>query len=82
MSANSNIALPDDLFEKVVHRADSAGLSTEQWIKVALSERVRLEEETAEFFVPYAARASGRSLREILKNVGDNPPMPGDELEP
>jgi hypothetical protein len=47
-----------------------------------LSERVRLEEETAEFFAPYAARASGRSLREILKNVGDHPPMPGDELEP
>jgi hypothetical protein len=79
MSATATIALPKSLFEKVVQRAKSARLSPEQWVEVALRERIRLEQETAEFF---DARASGRSLREILKDVGNNPPDPGDELEP
>jgi len=41
----------------------------------------RLEQETVEFFNARASQASGRSLREILKDVGNNPPDPGDELE-
>jgi len=60
--------------------ANSADLSAEQWV-VALAERIRREEVTAAFFAPYAASASGRSLREILLNVGNNPPDSGDELE-
>jgi DNA-binding FadR family transcriptional regulator len=81
MSASSSIVLPDALLQEAASQADHLGVSTEQWIEVALSERIRLEKETAEFFAARAARASGRSLREILKNVGDNPPDPGDELE-
>jgi len=76
MSANAMIALPEPLFEKVAQRANTAGLSAEQWIEFAVSERLRLEEATSEFFSTRAANASGRSLREILKNVGNNPPMP------
>jgi len=81
MSANPVIALPKSLFAKVAERANSVGLSSEQWIEVAVSERIRIEEQTSEFFAARAARATGRSLSEILKNVGDNPPDPGDELE-
>ncbi len=81
MSANAIIALPEPLFEKVVQRATTAGLSAELWIEFAVSERIRLEEATSDFFTTRAAHASGRSLREILKNVGNNPPDGGDELE-
>jgi len=81
MSANASIALPESLLEKVAQRAGSAGLSAERWVEVALQDRIRLEEETAQFFEARASRASGRSLREILKNVGNNPPDPGDELD-
>jgi len=80
-SANATFALPESLAEKVAQRANSAGLSAEQWIEAAVAERIRLEEQTSAFFAPRAAKASGRSLREILQNVGDNPPDPGDELE-
>jgi hypothetical protein len=82
MSATATIALPDSLFQKVVQRAKSARLSAEQWVEVALRERIRLEQETAEFFNAHAARASGRRLGEILDESGNNPPDPGDELEP
>ncbi len=82
MSANATIALPESLLERVAQRANSAGLSAEQWVEVAISERIRIEEETAAFFAARASHASGRSLREILKDVGNNPPDPGDELEP
>jgi hypothetical protein len=75
------IALPEPLIERVAKRANVAGLSAEQWIASAVSERVRLEEETAEFFAARASLASGRSIREILKDVGENPPDAGDELE-
>jgi hypothetical protein len=75
------IALPEPLVERVAKRANVAGLSPEQWIASAVSERVRLEEETAEFFAARASLASGRSIREILKDVGENPPDAGDELE-
>jgi hypothetical protein len=74
------IALPEPLIERVAKRAHVAGLSAEQWIASAVSERVRLEEETAEFFAARASLASGRSIREILKDVGENPPDAGDEL--
>jgi hypothetical protein len=74
------IALPESLLEKAARRASSLGVSTEQWLEKVVSERLRLEEKTAEFFAARAARASGRSLSDILKNVGNNPPDPGDEL--
>jgi acyl-CoA hydrolase len=80
MSAHSMIALPEPLVERVAKRANTAGLSTEQWIEFAVSERVRLEEETSEFFTARASMASGRSIREILKGVGENPVDAGDEL--
>ena len=82
MSTNTRtITLSLDLIQKAASHADRLGVSTEKWIEVALSERIRLEQETAAFFAPYIARASGRPLGEILNKAQDVPPMPGDELE-
>jgi len=83
MSASSPmIALPEPLMKQAAMRAGSLGVSTEQWLETAVSEKIRLEEQTSAFFAERASRASGRSLSEILENVGNNPPDPGDELEP
>ncbi len=82
MSASSQmIALPEPLMRQAALRAGSLGVSTEQWLETAVSERIRLEEQTAAFFAERAGKASGRSLSQILEKVGDNPPDPGDELE-
>ena len=82
MSLSSQmIALPKSLLQQAASQAIQLGVSTQQWIETARSERIRLEKETAGFFAPYIARASGRSLGEILHKAGNNPPDPGDDLE-
>jgi hypothetical protein len=82
MSASSQlIALPEALLQQAATQADHLGVSTEQWIEVALSERIRLEKETDDFFNARAARATGRSLGEILDRAPNRPPDPGDELD-
>jgi hypothetical protein len=78
--ASDQIALPKNLLQEAARHADHLGVSVEQWIEVTLSERLRLEEQTAAFFRERASRASGRSLMEILDKAPNNPPMPGDEL--
>jgi hypothetical protein len=75
------IALPESLLKQAALCADSLGVSTEQWLEIAVAERLRIEEETAGFFAARAARATGRPFSEILKGAGNNPPDPGDELE-
>jgi hypothetical protein len=80
MSTTTQVALPVTLLQKAADQASHLGVSTEQWIELALAERIRLEDADAEYFRIRAARASGRSLGEILDKGGDNPPDPGDEL--
>ncbi|HZL27704.1 MAG TPA: hypothetical protein VFC39_14355 [Acidobacteriaceae bacterium] len=82
MSASGQmIALPESLLQQAASQANHLGVSTEQWIEIALSERIRIEKETADFFAPYIARASGRTLGELLDQAPDRPPDPGDEFE-
>jgi hypothetical protein len=80
MSATSQVALPEALLQEAASQASNLGVSTERWIEIALAERIRLENADAEYFRARAARASGRSLGEILDGGGNNPPDPGDEL--
>jgi hypothetical protein len=80
MSATSQIALSEALLQEAASQASHLGVSTEQWIEIALAERIRLENADAEYFRTRAARASGRSLGEILDKGGNSPPDPGDEL--
>ena len=80
MSGAASILISADLLEEANRQAEKLGVSTQEWVKLALTERIRLEQETAEFFRQRAARASGRSLSEILNQGGNNPPDPGDEL--
>lgn len=81
MSATTQlIALPEALLQDAANQANHLGISTEQWIETALAEKIRLENADAEYFRARAARASDRSLGEILDQGHDNPPDPGDEL--
>ncbi len=81
MSASSQfVVLPEGLLQGATLHADRLGVSTQQWIELALADRIRREEETERFFSARAAHASGRSFREILNEGGNNPPDPGDEL--
>ena len=80
MSAANAIPLPEELFREVSQHADHSGLSAEQWVAKVLAERVRIERQTEEFFALRAARASGKSLGELLDKAPNRPPDRGDEL--
>ncbi len=80
MSANvQTVPLSEPLFQEAARHAEQLGVSTQEWIQIAVQERIRHEEDEAAWNAR-AARASGRSLAEILGNGPDNPPNPGDEL--
>jgi len=81
MSAANTIPLPEELFREVSQHADHSGQSPQEWVVNVLAERVRVERQTEEFFALRAARASGKSLGELLDKVPDRPPDPGDEFE-
>jgi hypothetical protein len=81
MSAAINIPLPDELFHKVAQHAGHSGQSPQEWVINVLAERVRVEKITEEFFALRAARASGKSLGELLDKAPNRPPDPGDEFE-
>ena len=78
--ATNSVMLPEHIVRAAEVQAQLLGVSTEQWIETAVAERIRLENAGAEYFRARAARASGRTLGEILDQGRDNPPDPGDEL--
>jgi hypothetical protein len=74
------ISVPPDLFSDISEEASRAGLDAQQWVTELLARTVKLKHETEAYFRERAARASGRSIRGILSDVPNVPPMPGDEL--
>lgn len=65
-----SIRLPDDLMERASAQAAAQGISLDDYVAMTLASRLG------------APAAPGR-VREILARLGqDNPPLPGDELDP
>jgi hypothetical protein len=75
------ITLPQDLIQKAAACAARRGVSTERWVELALTDRLRDEEVTDRFFRHPPNRDAGKRMMEILNSSNDNPPMPGDALE-
>jgi hypothetical protein len=81
--SNFALRLQPSLFEEVRKAAKAEGVALNQFINVAVAEKLSAL-RTEEFFRERAARAPSRveALR-ILERIGrDNPPMPGDDLPP
>jgi len=81
MSAANTVSLPDELLREVSKQADHTGVPMQDCVAQVLAERVRLERQTEEFFAVRAARASGKTLGELLDKAPNRPPDPGDEFE-
>jgi hypothetical protein len=81
--SNFALRLQPSLFEEVRKAAKSEGVALNQFINVAVAEKLATL-RTQEFFRERVARAPSRkeALR-ILERIGrNNPPVPGDELPP
>jgi hypothetical protein len=73
------LKLPLSIKKAAQRLAKEDGVSLNQWIAVAVAQKVGTVETAASFF---ARRSDGPSedLLEILRTAPNVPPMPGDEL--
>jgi hypothetical protein len=76
------ISLPQVLLQEAASHAIQLGVSTERWVELALTDRIRDEQVTERFFRHPPNPDAGKRMMEILDSSNDYPPMPGDELEP
>ena len=77
--SNYALRIPDSLFEFAKKCAKEDNVSLNQFIVLALAEKVSAL-KTAEFFAERIARARPDRLEKILAKTPDHPPVAGDEL--
>jgi hypothetical protein len=74
------LRLPDSLHERARELALRENTSLNQFIAIAVAEKVSAL-ETARFFRERAARGDLETLRTLLDRVPDAAPAPGDETQ-
>ena len=76
------LKLPASIQAAAARLAEEDGVSLNQWIALAVAQKVGAVETAADFFRKRAGDAKVEDLRAILALVPDRPPDPGDELPP
>jgi hypothetical protein len=76
------LKLPASLKREAERLAKADGVSLNQWITVALAQKVTAVESAAAFFRRRAGDARTEDMKTVLARVPDAPPMPGDEIAP
>jgi len=71
------LKLPLSIKKAAQRLAKEDGVSLNQWIAVAVAEKVGVV-ETAEFFKKRAGKATGAGLMKFLRQAPDVPPEPND----
>jgi len=76
------LKLPASLKREAERLAKADGVSLNQWITVAVAQKVTAVESAAAFFRRRAGDATPEDMKKILAMVPDVPPLPGDEIMP
>lgn len=74
-----NLRLPDSIHRHIREIAKREGVSINQFISTAVSEKVSAI-LTEEYLSTRAGRAKKGALKRILDEVPDRPPLPEDQL--
>lgn len=74
------LKLPVSVKRAAQRLAKEDGVSLNQWIAVAVAQKVGVVETAEDFFARRRANADPRRLMELLKHAPRTKPMPGDEL--
>lgn len=77
----STVKLPPSLEIAAQKLADEDGVSLDQWVSLAVAQKIGSIESAEMFFKRRAQGADRVDFLEILRNAPDRPPDPGDELE-
>jgi hypothetical protein len=73
------LKLPLSIKRAAQRLAKEDGVSLNQWIAVAVAEKVGVIETAAEFFKKRAGKASGAGLMKFLRRAPNVPPEPNDQ---
>ena len=76
------LKLPTSIKKAAQRLAKEDGVSLNQWIAVAVAEKVGVAETAADFFKRRAGRATGQGLMRVLRRAPKSRPKPEDRLEP
>jgi len=74
------LKLPLSVKKAAQRLAHEDGVSLNQWIAVAVAEKVGVVEAAAEFFKKRAGKATGAGLMKFFRRAPDAPPEPGDQI--
>ncbi len=74
------LKLPQSLKAAAQRLAREDGVSLNQWIVVALAEKVGAVETTADFLKQRASHPDPSTFQATLDRVASHSPLPGDEL--
>jgi len=74
------LKLPLSVKKAAQRLAQRDGVSPNQWIAVAVAEKVGVVETAAEFFKKRAGKATGSGLMKFLRHAPDAPPEPRDQI--
>jgi hypothetical protein len=74
------LKLPLSIKKAAERLAKEDGVSLNQWIAVAVAEKVGVVETAAEFFKKRAGKATGRGLMKFLRQAPAVKPAPEDML--
>jgi hypothetical protein len=76
------LKLPESTKKAAQRLAKEDGVSLNQWISVAVAQKVGVVETASEFFARRRSKdTSGESLRNALKSAPNRAPDPGDEID-
>lgn len=78
-SATYPLRLPVSLKENLAQVAKTEGISINQFIALAVAEKLAVM-ETTRFFRERSARADMDIFYQVLNREGGEPPRPGDEM--
>jgi hypothetical protein len=76
------LKLPQSVKRAAERLAKEDGVSLNQWISVAVAQKVGVVETAAEILKQRAADARPEDLKRFLAALPDAEPIPGDEIEP
>jgi hypothetical protein len=74
------LKLPLSVKKAAERLAKEDGVSLNQWISVAVAEKVGVVETAAEFFKKRAGKATGAKLMKFLRTAPDVAPEPQDVI--
>ena len=74
------LKLPNSIKREAQRLAKEDGVSLNQWISVAVAQKIGVVETSAEFLKRRAMGGTSEMVKDLLRKVPSRPPDAGDEI--